>query len=302
MRRTGTVFWGKKHHVSFHCKKLSYLAEKKSIVPSIQTKMSNPTDGDDIEYNDNEENELALSEEEEQEQEQNEVENMEADAEEEEEEERLIKKANAKAKAKAKAMDPDDDEDDDDSEAMGWQDDDMDEDDEDEMMYGDTAEGDEEDEEAQDVASQASSSSHRSSDDDDDDDDAHPHGEHYLQKLDERVKKDYLQEIHPESFLHNYEELMSLTQITRDEHYRIIDPLHKTLPFLTKYERTRLLGMRAKQINAGATPLVEVPETMLDGQLIAERELQERKLPFVLRRPLPNGTFEYWRVSDLELL
>jgi DNA-directed RNA polymerase I, II, and III subunit RPABC2 len=252
--------------------------------------MSNPRDGDDIEYNDNEENELALSEEEEEED--NKMANMEEEEDKEEEEERLIKKA----KAKAAKEDRDEEEEDD---SMGWQDDDMDDDDdEDEMMYGDTAEGDEEDEDA----SQASSSSSTHRDEEEDDDDDHPHGERYLQKLDERVKKDYMQEIHPEAFLHNYEEVMSLSQITRDENYRIIDPLHKTLPFLTKYERTRLLGMRAKQINAGATPLVEVPETMLDGQLIAERELQERKLPFVLRRPLPNGTFEYWRVSDLELL
>jgi DNA-directed RNA polymerase I, II, and III subunit RPABC2 len=255
--------------------------------------MSNPRDGDDIEYNDNEENELALSGEEEDIEEE----------EEEEKEERLIKKA--KAKAKAQEDDEAEEDDEDDSQAMDWQDDDAEEDDEDEMMYGDTAEGDEEDEEAQDLASRASSSSNRDEEDDEGEgveEDDHPHGERYLQKLDERLKKDYLQEIHPEAFLHNYEEVMSLSQITRDENYRIIDPLHKTLPFLTKYERTRLLGMRAKQINAGATPLVEVPETMLDGQLIAERELQERKLPFVLRRPLPNGTFEYWRVSDLELL
>ena len=244
--------------------------------------MSHPEkDGDDIEYNDNEENELALDVEEDRE------EMMDTEEKEEEEEEEEEEKTPMRVK---EDLDEDEDED---SEAMGWGDDEGD--DEEEMMYGDAG-----DEEAyQDTDEDIHSEKDEDNEDDDDD---RPHRENYLQKLDERVKKDYLHEIHPEAFLHNYEEVKAMCQITRDENYRIIDPLHKTLPFLTKYERTRLLGMRAKQLNAGATPLVEVPETMLDGQLIAERELQERKLPFVLRRPLPNGTFEYWRVSDLELI
>ena len=31
-------------------------------------------------------------------------------------------------------------------------------------------------------------------------------------------------------------------------------------------------------------------------------ELKERKLPFIIRRPLPSGGSEYWKVEDLELL
>jgi hypothetical protein len=39
---------------------------------------------------------------------------------------------------------------------------------------------------------------------------------------------------------------------------------------------------------------------MIDGYLIAERELKEKRIPFILRRPLPGGGIEYWNVRDLE--
>ena len=35
---------------------------------------------------------------------------------------------------------------------------------------------------------------------------------------------------------------------------------------------------------------------------IAEEELKQKKIPFIIRRPLPNGASEYWKVKDLEML
>ena len=55
----------------------------------------------------------------------------------------------------------------------------------------------------------------------------------------------------------------------------IIDDLHRTIPYLTKYEKTRVLGVRTKQINAGAPIFVEDDPSILDGYLIAEKELME---------------------------
>ena len=75
-----------------------------------------------------------------------------------------------------------------------------------------------------------------------------------------------------------------------------------TIPFLTKFEFTRILGMRTKQINNGAKPFIKVPEGIIDGYLIAEREIREKKLPFIVKRPIPNGGCEYWKLEDLELL
>ncbi|MHB1953422.1 MAG: DNA-directed RNA polymerase subunit omega [Sulfobacillus sp.] len=61
---------------------------------------------------------------------------------------------------------------------------------------------------------------------------------------------------------------------------------YKTLDFLTSFERARIVGTRAQQIAGGAVPLVPI-EGLRDPISIAERELSERKLPMMLRRPLP---------------
>ena len=132
--------------------------------------------------------------------------------------------------------------------------------------------------------------------DDDDDDD----GEVYLNKFDKDIQKNYIMNFHPECVTHNYDEIELLTIVARDSSNVIIDGLHKTLPYLTKYERTRVLGQRAKQINAGATPFVKVPENVIDGYLIAELELKQKRIPFIIRRPLPNGGSEYWNVKELD--
>jgi len=134
-------------------------------------------------------------------------------------------------------------------------------------------------------------------DDDDDDDD-----ENYLQKFDENLKQNVISDFHPEMQQHNYDEIESLCVIVRDSGGTIIDPLHKTLPFLTKYEKARILGERAKQINAGAKPFVKVENNVIDGYLIALSELEQKMIPFIVKRPLPNGGCEYWRLRDLEIL
>jgi DNA-directed RNA polymerase I, II, and III subunit RPABC2 len=136
---------------------------------------------------------------------------------------------------------------------------------------------------------------HDDNEEDDDDD-----GEMYLQKFDKEVNDNYIVNFHPESILHNYDEILAMIQVVRDTDDIIIDDLHKTIPYLTKYERARILGQRAVQINSGATTFVKVPEKIIDGYFIAELELQEKRIPFIIRRPLPNGGSEYWCVKDLE--
>ena len=107
----------------------------------------------------------------------------------------------------------------------------------------------------------------------------------------------------PETSVHNYEEINALVKVFRNKDNIIVDPLHRTIPILTKYERTRVLGQRAKQINNGSRPYVSVPEDIIDGYLIAELELEQKRIPFIIRRPLPgNAGCEYWKVSDLEIV
>ena len=57
----------------------------------------------------------------------------------------------------------------------------------------------------------------------------------------------------------------------------IVDELHKTVPILTKYEKTRILGERTKQINNGSKPFVDVQNDIIDGYLIACKELEEKR-------------------------
>ncbi len=135
-------------------------------------------------------------------------------------------------------------------------------------------------------------------DDYDDDDDEYE--ENYLQKFDSDVNKNYISEFHPECLNHNSDEVSKLSQVIRDDSGIIIDSLHKTQPYLTKYEKARVLGQRAKQIETGAKPLVKVPENIIDSYVIAELELREKKIPFIIKRPIPGGAFEYWNLKDLE--
>ncbi len=135
--------------------------------------------------------------------------------------------------------------------------------------------------------------------DDDDDDDV---DETYLQKFDSEINKNYIFEFHPECLNHNYDEVLKLAKVVRNKDNIIIDELHRTIPYLTKYERARILGQRAKQIETGSKPFVKVPENVIDGYIIAELELREKKIPFIIKRPIPGGAFEYWHVKDLEML
>lgn len=125
--------------------------------------------------------------------------------------------------------------------------------------------------------------------------------EDFLQKFDQDTVEDYIGNMHPESKIHNYDEVKALTNVIRNPQGAIIDDLHTTIPVLTKYEKTRVLGLRGKQLDAGAQPFVKVPDTVIDGYTIALMELKQKLIPFVIRRPLPNGGCEYWKVSDLEL-
>ena len=74
-----------------------------------------------------------------------------------------------------------------------------------------------------------------------------------------------------------------------------------TRPILTKYEKTSILGQRAQQILNGSNILVDIKTLKVKNPLeIARKELKEGLIPFIVRRPLPNGTYEDWKVSDLK--
>ena len=112
----------------------------------------------------------------------------------------------------------------------------------------------------------------------------------------------------------------------------------RTSPYMTKYEKTRILAQRAQQIQLEAPILISLEkhrsfmkcqgdggptlrgslsnpkdelkkwlessesammEDCLDPVEIAELELRERVLPMIVRRNMPDGTYEDWRCSEL---
>ena len=75
----------------------------------------------------------------------------------------------------------------------------------------------------------------------------------------------------------------------------------QTTPFLTKYEKARIIGARALQISKNSPILIsnEQRGDETDPILIAEIELREKKIPFIIRRYLPDGSYEDWKVNEL---
>jgi DNA-directed RNA polymerase subunit K/omega len=159
-------------------------------------------------------------------------------------------------------------------------------------------EGDEEDE--------ADSTGDVQNDEDEDYDSENGEDDRY-RKINQEFRKNYIAETHPETRSHTDDEIHALAKVVRDKTGTIVDPLHRTIPVLTKYEKTRILGIRTKQLNNGAEPYITskvniTSEKVIDGYPIALRELEEKKLPFIIRRPLPGGGMEYWYLQDLEIL
>ena len=75
---------------------------------------------------------------------------------------------------------------------------------------------------------------------------------------------------------------------------------HTTRPYITKFEKAKIIGVRAEQLAVGAKANIQVPEYLTDVRKIAENEFYEKKIPFIIRRKLPGGDFEYFRLSDFK--
>lgn len=73
-----------------------------------------------------------------------------------------------------------------------------------------------------------------------------------------------------------------------------------TVPVLTKYERARVLGTRALQLSMNAPVLVAI-EGQTDPLTIAQKQLRQRVIPLMIRRILPDNTYEDWAISQLDV-
>ena len=106
---------------------------------------------------------------------------------------------------------------------------------------------------------------------------------------------------HPEYKSHNIKEVNALCNIIRDSNGNIIDKLHRTIPFITRYEKAKILGERSKQLSySSVEPMIKIPPDIIDSYEIAKMEYNANAIPFIIRRNLPDGSCEYWKFKDLE--
>lgn len=124
----------------------------------------------------------------------------------------------------------------------------------------------------------------------------------YKTKFSNELRSEYIKTYHPEEIHKPFDEIYQLSHVTRNDKGNIIDINHKTYPILSKYEKTRIIGLRVSQLNKGSKPFITLKNKILDNSLIAEKELQEKVLPFIIMRPIPGSLSEYWKVSDLEII
>ena len=114
------------------------------------------------------------------------------------------------------------------------------------------------------------------------------------------IKQELISE-HPEFISHNTKEVNALAKIIRDANGNIIDKLHRTVPFITRYEKAKILGERSKQLSySDVEPMINIPPDVIDCYEIAKLEYNANAIPFIIKRNLPDGTCEYWRFQDLE--
>ena len=82
--------------------------------------------------------------------------------------------------------------------------------------------------------------------------------------------------------------------------YETLKQSYITDPCLTKYEKTKVLSERAHQIENGSLLYVPLTKSLTTAYAIAVEEFHQRKIPFIICRPLPNsGGYEYWKLNDL---
>lgn len=71
---------------------------------------------------------------------------------------------------------------------------------------------------------------------------------------------------------------------------------------LTKYECSRIIGVRISQLSMNAPVQVTVPAYLSSNLMyIATKELLEKKLDIIVKRPLPHNKHYQIHLRDLEI-
>mgnify|MGYP001407820298 CR=1 FL=1 len=72
----------------------------------------------------------------------------------------------------------------------------------------------------------------------------------------------------------------------------------QSLPYLTKFEKSLILGIRLKQLISNGKPMVNTDDCK-NIRDILDKEFYEKKIPLLIRRYLPNNSYEDWKLSEL---
>lgn len=87
--------------------------------------------------------------------------------------------------------------------------------------------------------------------------------------------------------------------IKKDDKIIIKKTQKEFMPILSQFEITALISVRTAQIENGAEPCIEYSINDIPKN-IAIRELEEKKIPFMIKRKL-NNYIEIWKIDELEL-
>ena len=112
----------------------------------------------------------------------------------------------------------------------------------------------------------------------------------------------FLNTHHPECRIDYIEDVLTKLPLESYPPDNGSDKRHKSVPYLTLFEKTKILGFRANQLAQGSRPFIKIPQHVTDVLEIASLELEQKRLPYILKRPMPDGSFEYIRLNDLLII
>ena len=197
-----------------------------------------------------------------------------------------------------------------DDEETGDLDDDIDDEEEDEDDEEDDDDDDDDDDDADDGDDKSTISLKKSStffiddgNDNDNDEEDDSKKDDSLLKSYILEQKNYMKLFHPECSSISFEEVKMLSVVIRNSFGIVIDGLHRTIPILTKYEKARIIGLRTYHLDDGDEPYISDVRLIagMSNSDIALLEMKMKLLPYIVRRPFPDGKFEYWKLIDLEI-
>ena len=99
------------------------------------------------------------------------------------------------------------------------------------------------------------------------------------------------------------EERDTITKDTPHEPVEIINEKGLVItgpPTLTRFEKARIMGARALQLSLGAPVFITIPKNTTSSLEIAMEELNQRLLPIVIKRSLPNGDYQNIPIAKFE--